>query len=387
MPRKKVLKQYPKVEFDKSKEFPISDFSFSSGFDIYQKSESEIVLHYQEHQLVHKFCPNTICQRYPTELILIKQKEKRQIKWYLQCPVCKERFPCRPKTLKNLWGGPKMIYMQLYTFCLRLDHQQAVNFLGCGKQSGHKVRHFRKRAQSVIIMGLETENKKLGGGVSNPVITDEMQKGVRRSGNGKQKSKPTRVHGDVQGACDNDRYRFEITSKESRGPPRFEQIDDNLVNWLLPDSTVMTDGAKCYITFQEKYPQLVPYLMQLNHSVGEWARRVTLEGKKMTATTNKIDGAWSHLRRFFSNHNVSQADAFRYLKEFEFFFGQWAKSQNSFERMLYYMQLDFEIKNIKGPELADAWVDYSKSNISFVFKILKEKRTFPQFFVTKTQHN
>jgi len=149
----------------------------------------------------------------------------------------------------------------------------------------------------------------------------------------------------------------------------------------------MTDGAKCYITFQEKYPQLVPYLMQLNHSVGEWARRVTLEGKKMTATTNKIDGAWSHLRRFFSNHNVSQADAFRYLKEFEFFFGQWAKSQNSFERMLYYMQLDFEIKNIKGPELADAWVDYSKSNISFVFKILKEKRTFPQFFVTKTQHN
>ena len=113
-----------------------------------------------------------------------------------------------------------MIYMQLYSFCLRLNHQQAVNFLGSGKENGHKVRNFRKRAQSVIIMGLETENKKLGGGVSNPVATDEMQKGVRRSGNGKQKSKPTRVHGDVQGACDKDRYRFEMTSKESPGPPQ-----------------------------------------------------------------------------------------------------------------------------------------------------------------------
>ena len=82
----------------------------------------------------------------------------------------------------------------------------------------------------------------------------------------------------------------------------------------------------------------------------------------MTATTNKIDGAWSHLRRFFSNHMVSQADAFRYLKEFEFFFGSWAKSQNALERRLHFMKLDFDLERIKGPELAAVWKDYSNSN-------------------------
>ena len=371
MPPKKIIK-YPSINFDKDKEFFLKQFPFPSGLDVFQTTDLDIVHHYQTHHLVLKFCPNKICQRYDNELNLTYKSDSTA---FLKCPVCHEHFPSRPKALKNLTGDHRSIYLHLYSFCLGHNHDQSVKFLGTGKQRGDKVTLFRKRMHSVIIKGLETEDKKLGGGVSNPVATDEMQKGVRRKGNGKQKSKPTVVHGDVQGACDNERYRFVMTPKKHRGAPRFEQIEENLAGWLNPSSTVMTDGAYAYIGFQDKYPQLVPYLMQLNHSVGEWSRQVTLEGKKMTATTNKIDGAWSHLRRFFSNHMVSQADAFRYLKEFEFFFGSWAKSQNALERLLHFMKLDLDLENIKGPELAAPWKDYSNSNnivvLFFIFLLFR----------------
>jgi len=363
MPRKKYI-PYPQVKFDKSKEFLLDDFPSSSGFEIFGKSDKDIVGHYQTHQLVHKFCPYTICQRYDCELEFLTE---RFPSGELGCPVCGETFPSRPKALKGLHGTHKMLYCQLYSFSQGHNHRQSVDFIGSGKKSGHKVRNFKKRMHSVIVKGLETEDVKLGGGVDNPVATDEMQKGTRRCGNGKQKSKPTVVHGDAQGACDNYKYRFTMTSKAHPGPPRLEQVEENLAGWLEPESTVMTDGAKCYISFQNKYPHLIKYLMQLNHSIGEWARTVRVEGKKKTATTNKIDGSWSHLRRFYGNHMVSQADAFRYLKEFEFRFGPWAKSQNLMERILHYMQLPFDITNIVGPELADPWKDYSKSNYHFFF--------------------
>jgi hypothetical protein len=355
MPRRKIVK-YPEVLFDKNKQFPLESFQFPSIFEISSMTDMQIISHYQKHFLVHKFCPNTKCRKFNLQLVLNSTGA-------LQCPVCTECFPSRPKVLKNLSGNHKFLYTHIYSFCLGHDQKQGMNFLGAKSQNGGRLRNFRRRMQSVIIQGLKTEDKKLGGGVFNPVMTDEMQKGRRRKGNGSQKSHPTIVHGDVVGACDNERYRFDMTPKKHPGPPRLEQIENTLENWLLPNSTLMTDGAKCYITFQDKYPDLVTYLIQLNHSVGEWTRRVTVEGEKITATTNKMDGAWSHLRRFLSNHMVSQSDAFRYLKEFEFIFGAWAKAQNGMERLLNYMQLESNLLNTEGPKLAAPWRDLSKSNI------------------------
>lgn len=358
MPRS-IISEYPLVNFVKSKTFPLSDYPYLSIFDVLAKSDHEIINHYQSHNLVYKFCPKKICQRYENELILLSPS------LLLCCPVCHDSYPSRPKALKGLHGDHKMVYTQLYSLCLEHNQEQTANILGIHSQNQTKIRNFRKRIQSVIISGLNLENVKLGGGVDNPVVTDEMQKGRRRKGNGNQKSHPTIVHGDVVGACDNTRFRFSMTSKSHPGPPRLEQIESKLVEWVLPDSTFFTDGAKCYITFQDKYPEIIIYLVQLNHSVGEWARRVTIEGKKLTATTNKIDGSWAHLRRFFSNHMVNQKDSFRYLKEFEFFYGKWAKSQNPMDRILHYMNTNLDLNNIKGPELAKPWKDLSKSNIIF----------------------
>ena len=355
MPRVKRF-EYPTIIYDSSKHFPLSDFPQLSIFDIFSKTEFEIISHYQSHNLVFTFCPNKVCSRHNNKLNLSKTSR-------LVCPTCNETYPSRPKVFKNLKGTHQFLYAQLFSFCLGHNEQQTLNFLGIHSAGNKKIRDFKKRIQSVIISGLETEDIKLGGGVDNPVITDEMQKGRRRKGNGKQKSHPTIVHGDVVGACDNNRYRFTMTSKEHPGPPRLEQIENQLLSWILPDSTLFTDGAKCYITFQDKHPELVSYLVQLNHSEGEWVRRVTIEGKKVKASTNKIDGSWSHLRRFFSNHMVHQKDSFRYLKEFEFFFGTWARAQNSMDRILHFMQLHLDLSNLEGPPLAKPWKDLSKSKI------------------------
>jgi len=360
MPRKQYV-PYPETVFDKNIDFPLENFPFPSCFDICSLTDIEIISFYQKHNLVHTFCPNKICQRFDNRLVFDKRKST---KGQLLCRICSENYPSKPKALKHLHGNHQFLLFHLYSFCLGHDQRQGMDFLGTEKKKGDKIRHFRKRMQSVIIRGLETEDKKLGGGVENPVMTDEMQKGRRRKGNGAQRGHPSICHGDVVGACDNQRYRFTMTSKKHPGPPRIEQVEETLKNWLVQDSTLVTDGAKCYITFQEKYPELVTYLIQLNHSVGEWTRQVSVEGGKMVATTNKIDGAWSHLRNFFRKHMVSQKDAFRYLKEFEFRFGAWAKSQNSLERLLNFMHLDFDLNNLDGPELSAPWTDLSNSNTS-----------------------
>ena len=360
MPRKKFI-PFPDVTFETEKLFPLQNFEFPSVFDILSKSDEEIVGHYQSHNLVHSHCPNKVCSRYNSKLVL--EFGNANSRGYLKCSICKETYSSRPAVFENLNGDHKFLYAHLYAFSLELNLSQTQNFLGTGKVNGHKARDFRKRMQCVIIKALEVENVQLGGGVSNPVAVDEMQKGRRRVGNGAQKGHATRVHGDAFGACDNDRYRFNMQSKEHPGAPRFEQIENDFQSWLRPDSLVYSDGAKAYIKFQDTYPELVKYLVQLNHSVGQWRKRVVIEGKKTNATTNKIDGAWSHLRRFFSSHMVNQNDSFRYIKEFEFFFGSWAKSQNSFERLLHYMQVGYDPDMITGPDLADPWADISKSNI------------------------
>ena len=362
MPRKVIL-QYPESHFDKNKEFPLQLFPFPSASEICSLTDSQIISKYQEHNLIHTFCPKKKCQNYNCKLVL---DFSRSTGGNLKCPVCFDAFPSRPRALKNLKGNHNFLFQQLYSFCLDHNVRQSLHFLGLGDSNISKIQYFRKRVQSVIIKGLKVENKKLGGGVSNPVMTDELQKGRRRKGNGDQKGHPTIVHGDCVGACDNFRYRFTMVPKKHPGPPRFEQIEEPLRGFLLPNSTVITDGAKAYIKFQDAYPELVTYLIQLNHSGGEWTRRVTVEGERMIASTNKIDGSWSHVRRFWQNHMVSQKDSFRYLKQFEFGFGAWAKAQNSIERILNYMQLDFDISNINGVQLATRWKDLSNGKTFFL---------------------
>lgn len=367
MPRSKY-KEYPSVPYDRTKTFSLEDYPSLCIFDIMSKTDSQIIEHYQSHNLVYTYCPNSVCCRYDNKLILISPLCQ------LKCQICHETYPSRPKLFTGLQGNHKLLYCQLFSFCLGHNQEQTAALLGFDTTNNAKIRNFRKRIQSVIISGLKAEDIKLGGGVENPVITDEMQKGRRRKGNGKQRSHPTVVHGDVVGACDNNRFRFTMTSKSHPGPPRLEQIENTLVQWILPDSTLWTDGAKCYITFQDTYPEKVSYLVQLNHSVGEWVRRVTIEGKKVNASTNKIDGSWAHLRRFFSSHMVHQKDSFRYLKEFEFFYGAWTKSQNHMDRILHYMNVKLDLKNVIGPELAVPWKDLSHSNISF-----SKHFTYPNF--------
>ena len=202
----------------------------------------------------------------------------------------------------------------------------------------------------------------MGGSPDNPVSTDGMQKSRKRKG---VHGHPTCVHGEVNGSCDSNRYKFDFVPKKTSGPPRMEYIEDSLVSHLKPGSFLWADGAKLYNKFQTLYPHLVPYLAQLNHSVGQLRKFVNFDGIKISVHTNRIDGAWAHLRRFFNNHMVSQKDAFRYLKMFEFFFGSWAKSQNPLERLLHFMRLPVDLPNIVGPPLPKPWKDRSKSNSYF----------------------
>ena len=164
-------------------------------------SDVQIVSHYQKHHLIHQFCSNKKCQKFDYELVLTYKYFSTGT---LQCPICSECFPSRPKALQNLKGDHKFLYTHLYSFCLGLDQKQGMNFWGAKSQNGGKLRHFRRRMQSVIIQGLKTEDKKLGGDVSNPVMNDEMQKGGRRKRNGSQKNHLTIVYGNVVGACDNE---------------------------------------------------------------------------------------------------------------------------------------------------------------------------------------
>ena len=124
MPPKKIIK-YPSINFDKDKEFFLKQFPFPSGLDVFQTTDLDIVYHYQTHQLVLKFCPNKICQRYDNELNLTYQSDSTA---FLKCPVCHEHFPSRPKALKNLTGDHRSIYLHLYSFCLGHNHDQSVKF-------------------------------------------------------------------------------------------------------------------------------------------------------------------------------------------------------------------------------------------------------------------
>lgn len=276
MPRSKYVPYPESNSFDRNKIFPLKDYDQPSIFDILAKSDEEILKHYQRHNLVHQFCPNKMCKKYCSELCLDYSQNKAGT---LKCMVCQETYPSRPQAFANLGGDHKFLYASLYAFSLELNLSQTTKLLGISK-NGDKAREFRKRMQNVIIKGLDTEDVQLGGGVENPVPVDEMQKGRRRKGNGKQSGHPTRVHGDVFGACDNTRYRFTMQSKESPGPPRVEQFETDLKAWLKPDSVLYGDGAKAYMTFQDKYPELVKYLVRLNHSIGQWTKKVTVEGRK-----------------------------------------------------------------------------------------------------------
>ena len=139
-----------------------------------------------------------------------------------------------------------------------------------------------------------------------------MQKGRRAKNPGQHDGKGhhTAVHGDVIGACDKEFYRFDFVPKNKPGQTSLEAIEPLCENWIKEGSVLFADGAKAYLAAQKKHPDKIVYLVQLNHSKGEWIRWVRIETKRMKATTNKIDGAWAHLRRFFCNHMVKQSNSF-----------------------------------------------------------------------------
>ena len=347
--------KYPKTTVLGGREFSRKEFHYPSLEEIYTLSNEDIFIIFQDFNLVFKFCPSKICACQKNILVLSKTGT------YSICKVCGERFCCRPEVFQNLQGDLKYFYRCLYLFSQGLNVN---NFIDCIGTSEGRVRLFRKRVQSVIISGLENDDVKLGGGIDNIVQTDEMQKGRKRKGNGKQTGHPTVVHGDVVGICDSEKYKFHFCAKSSPGPPTLDEVEPLLSSTLKPGSILFCDGAKAYQKFQDEHPSLVEFLVQLNHSTGEWTRKITLKGKEIVASTNKIDGAWAHVRRFFSKHSVSQKDSFRYLKEFEFFFGPWARAQNPLCRLLYYMQLPVNFENIKGPDLPPKWFDISNAKQS-----------------------
>ena len=152
---------------------------------------------------------------------------------------------------------------------------------------------------------------------------------------------------------------------------------------IRDDSLLLVDGSNQYRSLQDRNPDRFPHMIALLHSkTGEWTRKVKIDGQRINATTNRIDGAFAHARRFLQNHMVSQMNTFRYIKEFEFrlgkfstswhfmmicymivlYWGKWAKGQNAIKRLLHYMQLPFDQTVIESPDLPEPWVDISGSN-------------------------
>ena len=134
------VNNYPEVQFDKTKIFPLSLFPFPSTFEINGLTDEQIVQKYQEHNLVHTLCPRKKCQRYGIKLFLCCKKGSTG---HLKCLVCSNTFPSKPNVFLKLSGDHKFLYSHLYSFCLGHNQIQSMNFLSTEKQNGNKVRLFR----------------------------------------------------------------------------------------------------------------------------------------------------------------------------------------------------------------------------------------------------
>jgi len=176
--------------------------SVNSVFD-YQwytsASSVEIVNLYQTFGIVHSFCPGKKCSDMKKKCIYKANIDK------LQCEYCKTEYPSRPEAFFGLLGTPQQLITHLFLFACRAGVQVIKDWTGFGLD---KIRRTRKRLQAVLQIGMENDDIKLGDGIDNPIITDDLQKGNRRKGNGDQPSKPTVIHGAINGIADNDHYKF-----------------------------------------------------------------------------------------------------------------------------------------------------------------------------------
>ena len=129
---------------------------------------------------------------------------------------------------------------------------------------------------------------------------------------------------------------------------------------------MIVDFSSQYPIIQDRNPELITQLGRLKHSK-EFVHKIYVDDELINMNTNRLDGSFAFLRKFWNKHMVSQLNTYRYTKEFEFRYGTWSKSQNALERLLHYMRIPFDISVIKGPELAEPWFDISNSKSQYYY--------------------
>ena len=120
---------------------------------------------------------------------------------------------------------------------------------------------------------------------------------------------------------------FETQSKSHNGPPKYGEITD-LVNALDPHSghTLVVDGAESYKNFQDDHADWIEEIVPLKHIPGQrlvpdhanpgqtkevkgqyyFSKKVELKGRMKKVSSNRIEGSFSHLKRYHRNHgNIS----------------------------------------------------------------------------------
>ena len=154
----------------------------------------------------------------------------------------------------------------------------------------------------ICVMNWEAKHseKEDFGGKDLEVEADECEVGRKRKG---LHGRDSDVKGDFRGLFERHSGRllveaYEKTRKDDDerrfGPPRVEDVRP-LVERLRPGSLLFTDGARAYTSVCK---ELGIFNSQVDHSIGEFARRQTIRRKLRVVSTLGIVGARGNLKNF-----------------------------------------------------------------------------------------
>ena len=109
----------------------------------------------------------------------------------------------------------------------------------------------------------------------------------------------------------------ELPKKKRLGPASREEVMPLITKYVRSGSTVMTDGLKAYRVIPNVPKKQLKHAY-VRHGKEEFTRLVEVEGVKMMAGTQKIDGAWGNLKMWLaSRRGVVHCYLPEYVREFQ----------------------------------------------------------------------
>ena len=136
----------------------------------------------------------------------------------------------------------------------------------------------------------------------------------------KKKDKNFQVlHGEWWGATTRGKNELvieELAKKKRLGPASREEVIPLIRKYVKSGSTVMTDGLKAYRVIPNEPKRLGHGYVR--HGKYEFMRVVEIQGVKMLAGTQKIDGAWGNMKMWLgARRGVAHRFLPEYVREFQ----------------------------------------------------------------------